>query len=87
MLRASIATFDRELTPAPIVSGCGNPGVEHGSRAHCRHDPPGGLDPIQPAFRDRMEIIRLSGYTEEEKLIIAQRHLVPRQIEENGLSK
>ena len=45
------------------------------------------LDPIQPAFRDRMEIIRLSGYTEEEKLIIAQRHLVPRQIEENGLSK
>ena len=44
------------------------------------------LDPIQPAFRDRMEIIRLSGYTEEEKLIISQRHLVPRQIEENGLS-
>jgi len=31
MLRASIATFDRELTPAPIVSGCGNPGVEHGA--------------------------------------------------------
>jgi ATP-dependent Lon protease len=44
------------------------------------------LDPIQPAFRDRMEVIRLAGYTEEEKLIIAQRHLVPRQIEENGLS-
>jgi ATP-dependent Lon protease len=44
------------------------------------------LDPIQPAFRDRMEIIRLSGYTEEEKLIIAQRHLVPRQIDRNGLS-
>ncbi len=44
------------------------------------------LDPIQPAFRDRMEIIRLSGYTEEEKLIISQRHLVPRQIEENGLN-
>ena len=44
------------------------------------------LDPIQPAFRDRMEIIRLSGYTEEEKLIISQRHLVPRQVEENGLS-
>jgi ATP-dependent Lon protease len=43
------------------------------------------LDPIQPAFRDRMELIRLSGYTEEEKVRIAQRHLVPRQIEENGL--
>ena len=43
------------------------------------------LDTIQPAFRDRMEIIRLSGYTEEEKLNISQRHLVPRQIEQNGL--
>jgi ATP-dependent Lon protease len=43
------------------------------------------LDPIQPAFRDRMEIIRLAGYTEEEKLVIARRHLVPRQIEHNGL--
>jgi ATP-dependent Lon protease len=43
------------------------------------------LDPIQPAFRDRMEVIRLSGYTEEEKVVIAQRHLVPRQVEENGL--
>ncbi len=43
------------------------------------------LDPIQPAFRDRMEIIRISGYTEEEKLVIARKHLVPRQVEENGL--
>ncbi|ANM28652.1 hypothetical protein ABI59_02030 [Acidobacteria bacterium Mor1] len=43
------------------------------------------LDPIQPAFRDRMEIIHLSGYTEEEKLVIARRHLVPRQIKDNGL--
>jgi ATP-dependent Lon protease len=43
------------------------------------------LDPIRPAFRDRMEIIHLSGYTEEEKLVIAHQHLVPRQIEENGL--
>jgi ATP-dependent Lon protease len=43
------------------------------------------LEPIQPAFRDRMEVIRLTGYTEEEKLVIAQRHLVPRQIEANGL--
>jgi ATP-dependent Lon protease len=44
------------------------------------------LDPIQPAFRDRMEVLQLPGYTEEEKLEIAQRHLVPKQIKENALS-
>jgi len=44
------------------------------------------LDPIQPAFRDRMEIIQLSGYTEEEKLEIAKRHLIPKQISEHGLT-
>jgi len=44
------------------------------------------LDPIQPAFRDRMEVITLSGYTEEEKVEIAKRHLIPKQIDENGLS-
>ena len=45
------------------------------------------LDTIQPALRDRMEIISLSGYTEEEKIEIARRHLIPKQIEENGLEK
>ncbi|MDD8014464.1 MAG: endopeptidase La [Acidobacteriota bacterium] len=44
------------------------------------------LDPIQPAFRDRMEILEIPGYTEEEKLEIALRHLIPKQIEENALS-
>ncbi len=44
------------------------------------------LDPIQPAFRDRMEVINLSGYTEEEKIEIARRHLIPKQIDENGLT-
>jgi len=44
------------------------------------------LDPILPAFRDRMEIIHISGYTDLEKLKIAQRFLIPRQLEENGLT-
>ncbi|HYP49431.1 MAG TPA: endopeptidase La, partial [Pyrinomonadaceae bacterium] len=44
------------------------------------------LDTIQPALRDRMEIIQLAGYTEEEKLEIARRHLLPKQMDENGIS-
>mgnify|MGYP000492317758 FL=1 len=44
-------------------------------------------DPIPPALRDRMEILEFSGYIEDEKLKIAKRHLIPKQIEENGLTK
>ncbi|KTD63753.1 DNA-binding ATP-dependent protease La [Legionella santicrucis] len=43
------------------------------------------LDPIQPALRDRMEIITLPGYTDDEKLRIATKYLISRQIKENGL--
>ena len=45
------------------------------------------LDTVPGPLRDRMEIIQLAGYTEEEKLQIAKRYLVPRQIERNGLKK
>src|SRR5205807_7567987 len=44
------------------------------------------LDPVQSALRDRMEVIRLAGYTEEEKLEIGRRHLLPKQMEENGIT-
>ncbi|MDR3580951.1 MAG: endopeptidase La [Oryzomonas sp.] len=43
------------------------------------------IDPVPSALRDRMEVINLAGYTEEEKLEIARRYLVPRQMKENGL--
>ena len=45
------------------------------------------LETVPGPLRDRMEIIELAGYTEEEKLQIAKRYLVPRQIERNGLKK
>ena len=45
------------------------------------------LDTVPGPLRDRMEVIQLAGYTEEEKLQIAKRYLVPRQIERNGLKK
>jgi len=45
------------------------------------------LDPIHPALRDRLEVIDLPSYTESEKLQIARRYLVPRQLEEHGLSR
>lgn len=43
-------------------------------------------DTIPPALRDRMEILELPGYTEQEKLQIAKKYLIPRQLKENGLS-
>ncbi len=45
------------------------------------------LDPIPPALKDRMEIIEIPGYTEDEKTKIAENYLIPRQIKENGLEQ
>jgi ATP-dependent Lon protease len=44
------------------------------------------LDPVPPALADRMEVIQLSGYTNEEKLEIARKYLIPRQLDDNGIS-
>jgi ATP-dependent Lon protease len=44
-------------------------------------------EPVPPALRDRMEVIELPGYTETEKLKIAKKYLIPRQLAEHGLSK
>ena len=45
------------------------------------------LDPVPPALADRMEVLQLSGYTNEEKLEIARKFLVPRQLSDNGISE
>lgn len=45
------------------------------------------LDPVHPALRDRLEVIELPSYTPEEKLQIARRYLVPRQLHEHGLTR
>lgn len=45
------------------------------------------LSSIHPALRDRMEIIEVNGYTVEEKIQIAERHLLPKQLKENGIKK
>ncbi len=45
------------------------------------------LDPIPSALRDRMEVLELPGYVEEEKLLIAQKYLIPRQLKAHGLKK
>ena len=45
------------------------------------------IDSIQPALKDRMEMINVSGYLAEEKMEIAKRHLLPKQISEHGLDK
>ncbi len=45
------------------------------------------LDPVPPALRDRMEVLELPGYTEEEKLKIAREHLVDKQVKNHGLSE
>ncbi|HEV8631363.1 MAG TPA: endopeptidase La [Thermoanaerobaculia bacterium] len=44
------------------------------------------LEPVHPAFLDRMEVVRLSGYTEEEKLHIARAHLIPKLLERHGIT-
>ncbi|MBI2608624.1 MAG: AAA family ATPase, partial [Deltaproteobacteria bacterium] len=43
------------------------------------------MDTVPPALRDRMEVIRISGYTEEDKVEIAKRYLIPKQMRENGV--
>ncbi|HVS71436.1 MAG TPA: endopeptidase La [Phycisphaerae bacterium] len=44
------------------------------------------MDPVPPALRDRMEVIELPGYTQKDKLLIAQKYLLPRQLKEHGVT-
>jgi len=44
------------------------------------------MSTIQPALKDRMEVIKMSGYTTEEKVEIARQHLFPKQLKEHGLT-
>ena len=45
------------------------------------------VDPVPPALKDRMEILNLNGYTEEEKIQIAVRHIIPRQLDNHGIEE
>ncbi len=45
------------------------------------------MEPVPPALRDRMEVIEIPGYTQQDKLLIARKYLVPRQLRENGVTR
>ena len=45
------------------------------------------MEPVPPALRDRMEVIEIPGYTQQDKLLIARKYLVPRQLKENGITR
>ncbi|MGC9259332.1 MAG: endopeptidase La [Phycisphaerae bacterium] len=45
------------------------------------------MEPVPPALRDRMEVIEIPGYTQQDKLLIARKYLIPRQLKENGVSR
>ncbi len=45
------------------------------------------MEPVPPALRDRMEVIEIPGYTQQDKLLIARKYLIPRQLKENGVTR
>jgi ATP-dependent Lon protease len=45
------------------------------------------MEPVPPALRDRMEVIEIPGYTQQDKLLIGRKYLIPRQLKENGLTR